>query len=132
MRLSWSPTKRRAITAAAVGAVAASGLAVLPASPAAAAIACSVQYQASDWPGGMSANLTIKNLGDAWSSWSLGFAFGNANQKVTQGWSANWTQSGQNVTATSMAWNGAIANGGSTSIGFNGSWSGSDPAPTSF
>ena len=132
MRLNRSHGRRRLIVAASVGAMAVGGLAALPASSAQAAVACSVQYQASEWSGGMSVNITIKNAGDAWSSWSLGFAFGNANQKVSQGWSANWTQSGQNVTATSLSWNGAIANGGSTNIGFNGSWSGSNPAPTSF
>ena len=43
-----------------------------------------------------------------------------------------WTQSGSQVTATNMSYNGTLATGASTSIGFNGAWSGSNPTPTSF
>ena len=132
MRIHVSSTRRRAVAAAAVGTLALGGLAAISAAPAGAAVACSVQYQSSDWPGGMSVNITLRNTGDAWTSWVLAFSFADANQKVSQGWSATWAQSGRNVTATSLSWNGAVASGGSTSIGFNGAWSGSDPAPTVF
>ncbi|MDP9417143.1 MAG: cellulose-binding domain-containing protein [Actinomycetota bacterium] len=34
---------------------------------------------------------------------------------------------------TNASWNGTLAaNGGSAEVGFNGSWSGSNPKPTAF
>ncbi|MGI5155258.1 glycoside hydrolase family 6 protein [Microbispora sp. CA-102843] len=126
-----SSTVRRGLVAAAVLALG-STAAVATATSASAAVSCKVNYTASEWQGGMSANLTIQNLGDALSNWTLTFTFPNSSQKVTQGWSANWSQSGSNVTATALDWNKSLSNGGSTSIGFNGSWSGSNPAPTDF
>ncbi|MGI5156320.1 glycoside hydrolase family 48 protein [Microbispora sp. CA-102843] len=99
--------------------------------PASAAVACDVKYAANSWPGGFTASIDVKNLGDPISSWTLKFSFPNG-QTIQQGWSANWSQSGANVTATSMSWNGSLATGASTNIGFNGSWNGSNNAPTSF
>ena len=98
----------------AVGVLIVAGLAV-NASPAQAAVACQVTY-AKQWDNGsgFGANLTINNLGDALTSWSLTFAFAG-NQQASQGWSGNWTQSGQNVTVTNMPWNGNIGTGGQTS-----------------
>ncbi|MCE6996164.1 glycoside hydrolase family 9 protein [Saccharothrix sp. S26] len=93
---------------------------------------CKITYRASSWPGGFNADVTITNTGTtAWNSWTLKFAF-PGNQKVTNGWSANWTQSGAEVTATSYSWNGTVAPGGSTSIGFNGSFSGQNTDPAAF
>ena len=114
----------------AAGALAVAGIAV-PVGSAYAATACDVVYATNDWPGGFTANVTIRNLGDPINGWTLRFDF-PAGQRVTQGWSANWSQSGATVTATSMPWNGSIPTGGQTSIGFNGSWTGSNPKPTAF
>ncbi|MFC4535965.1 glycoside hydrolase family 48 protein [Sphaerisporangium dianthi] len=101
--------------------------------PASAAVACTVEYKANNWggSGGFGAEIKITNSGDAWTSWRLTFAF-PGNQRVTQGWSATWTQSGANVTAANMSWNGSISNGQSVGIGFNGSYSGTNVDPTSF
>ncbi|MBP2705785.1 cellulose binding domain-containing protein [Microbispora sp. RL4-1S] len=126
------PRKRLAFLAAAT--VASGLLAGLAQTPASAAVACDVAYTTNDWgsgSGGFTASIIIKNLGDALSNWTLKFRF-PSNQQVTQGWSANWSQSGADVTATSMSWNGSIPTGGTTNIGFNGSWNGSNPKPTSF
>ena len=73
--------------------------------------------------GGFGGNLTIINLGDPLTSWTLTFAFPN-QQQVTQGWSANWSQSGQNVTATNAPWNGNLPTNAQLGIGFNGSYTG--------
>lgn len=115
-----------AATALVIGGVA------LPAGAAQAAPACDVTYATNDWNNGFTANVTIKNLGDALNNWSLKFAFPNSSQRVTQGWSARWSQSGSEVTATNESWNGSLPTGASTSIGFNGSYSGSNPKPTAF
>ncbi len=127
------PRRVRALLAVgAAGLLATGGLVVLSAGEALAATGCAVTYAPNSWAGGVSANITVKNLGDPVTSWTLGFTFPDATQKVTQGWSATWSQSGTSVTASSLSWNGALATGASTSIGFNGTWSSSNPTPTSF
>jgi endo-1,4-beta-xylanase len=95
--------------------------------------ACKVTYSVNQWNTGFTANITIANTGTAAvNGWTLKFAFPTTTQSVTQGWSATYSQSGQNVTATNLSYNGNLAAGTSTTIGFNGSWSGSNPSPTSF
>jgi glucuronoarabinoxylan endo-1,4-beta-xylanase len=107
--------------------------AVATALPAGAAAAgCSVSYAvSSQWQGGFGADVTITNLGDPLTSWTLGWSY-SAGQTVTQAWNATLTQSGAAVTAKNVSYNGAIASNGTVSFGFNGSWTGSNPAPTSF
>ncbi|WP_036373325.1 non-reducing end alpha-L-arabinofuranosidase family hydrolase [Micromonospora sp. ATCC 39149] len=98
----------------------------------AAAAGCSVNYTvSSQWQGGFGANVSITNLGDALTSWTLTWSFG-AGQRVDQVWNATVTQSGSAVTAKNVAYNGSIATNGTTSFGFNGSWTSSNPVPTSF
>ncbi|MGW3890265.1 non-reducing end alpha-L-arabinofuranosidase family hydrolase [Micromonospora chokoriensis] len=105
-------------------------VAALPAG--AAAAGCSVNYAvASQWQGGFSANVSVTNLGDPLTSWTLTWSYG-AGQTVTQAWSTSLTQSGSAVTARNVSYNGAVPTNGSVSFGFNGSWTGSNPAPTSF
>ncbi|MEG3636216.1 glycoside hydrolase family 6 protein [Micromonospora palythoicola] len=124
--------RRRAVALAGASALVAGGLVTLPVTAAHAATQCDVSYTTNDWQGGFTANVTIRNVGDALSNWTLGFTFPDANQRLVQGWSARWSQSGRNVTAQNESWNGNLATGASTNIGFNGSWSGSNPKPTSF
>ncbi|MEV4744868.1 glycoside hydrolase family 48 protein [Streptosporangium sp. NPDC049248] len=126
------PRFRRRVAALALLSLAAGTTTALAASPALAAVACDVTYTTNDWQGGFTASVTVKNLGDPLNGWTLGFNFPTTTQKVTQGWSATWAQSGQAVTAKNLDWNGSLATGASTSIGFNGSWSGTNPKPTSF
>ncbi|GIF72578.1 glycoside hydrolase family 9 protein [Asanoa siamensis] len=98
-----------------------------------AAGACRVAYATNDWGSGFTANITITNTGTtAINGWSLGFTFPHTGQRVGQGWSATFTQTGAAVTATSLSYNGALAPGASTGIGFNGTHTGSNPRPTSF
>ncbi|WP_456789488.1 glycoside hydrolase family 9 protein [Cellulomonas sp. P5_C5] len=94
--------------------------------------ACKVTYSANSWGTGFTANVTLTNTGStAWTSWKLAFSF-PGNQSVTQGWSATYSQTGSAVTVTNAAWNGNVPAGGSTSIGFNGSYSGTNSPPTGF
>jgi len=99
------------------------------------AVSCSIDYTANNWGGGsgFSANLTVNNLGDPTTSWTLTFAF-PGNQRVSSGWNANWSQpaGSPNVTATSMNYNGNLGTGASTQIGFNGTYSGTNNNPTNF
>jgi cellulose 1,4-beta-cellobiosidase len=107
--------------------------AALPVTAAHAATTCEVVYTANPWTegptsGGFSANLTLKNTGDAWAGWSLTFTL-PSGQSVGSGWSANYASSGQNVTVTPLDWNRNLGTGASTGLGFNGRWSGSYSGP---
>src|SRR5689334_13884559 len=108
-----SPSRRGARFAA-IGATVAlfvGMIGIATSTQASAAPGCKVDYSASNWGGGgFGGSVKITNVGDAVSNWTLKFAF-PGNQKVTQGWNANWTQSGSAVTATSMSWNGGIGTG---------------------
>lgn len=93
---------------------------------------CTVTYTPNEWPGGLTANVTITNTGTAaWTGWTVGFSFAG-DQKITNSWNATTSQSGAAVTAVNLGYNGAVPVGGSTSFGFQGTWSGSDAAPTAF
>lgn len=121
---------------AALAAVVATGLAVagvaVATTTARASAGCQVDYTvSSQWQGGFSTNVSVTDQGDAVTSWRLTWSFG-AGQTVTQLWNGNVTQSGAQVSVTNAAYNGAIASGGSVSLGFNGTWTGSNPAPTDF
>ncbi len=125
---------RRRVLALSTGivAVVAIGTGVVTALPASAATGCSVGYTVTaQWPGGFGANVSITNLGDPVSSWSLAWSY-PAGQQVTQAWNATVSQSGSQVTARNVSFNGSIATNASVSFGFNGSWTTSNPAPTGF
>jgi hypothetical protein len=97
--------------------------------------ACSVHYAITNqWTGGFGASLTITNTSStAINGWSLKFSFPNG-QTITQLWNGSYTQSGSAVTVTNASYNGSIPAGQAVSSapGFNGSWNGSNSAPTAF
>jgi endo-1,4-beta-xylanase len=135
--MDLSRNRSRRLVACAVAATLAAAMCAVgvlsAASSSAASAGCSVAYSVSaQWPSGFTANVAITNLGSPVSSWTLTWSFA-AGQQVTQGWDATYAQSGTQVTAASASWNGGLATGGSTTIGFNGSWNNaSNPAPTDF
>jgi O-glycosyl hydrolase len=95
---------------------------------------CQVVYQTqSQWAGGFVAGITITNTGTATiSGWTLKFTFGG-DQKITNAWNdGTATQSGAAATITNASYNGTIAPGGNTSLGFQGTWTNSDAVPTAF
>ena len=95
---------------------------------------CHVSYQTtSQWTGGFTANVTITDTGSAaLSGWTLKFTF-PGDQHITSAWNdGSATQSGESVTITNASYNGAVAAGGSTSVGFQGTWTSSDAPPASF
>jgi cellulose 1,4-beta-cellobiosidase len=96
-----------------------------------AATGCTVTYTTNDWGSGFTANLSVTNLGDPLTSWKLEWDFAG-NQQVGQGWSGTFAQSGKHVTATNLSYNGSLASNASTSLGFNGTYSGTNAAPTAF
>jgi hypothetical protein len=96
---------------------------------------CKVSYTVTNqWNGGFGANIAITNTSStAWNGWTLKFSF-PGNQQVTQLWNGSVSQSGSTVTVTNASYNGQVAAGAAVSPGpgFNGSWNGSNPNPTSF
>jgi hypothetical protein len=95
----------------------------------AAAAGCQVTYTVTNqWSGGFGANVNVTNLGDPINGWKLTWSF-PAGQTITQLWNGSYTQSGAQVTVANVDYNGTIS---STGFGFNGSWNGSNPVPSSF
>ncbi|WP_435208948.1 arabinofuranosidase catalytic domain-containing protein [Micromonospora sp. bgisy143] len=123
---------RRPALAAVAATLVIAGAAATQTGASAAAAGCQVTYAvSSQWQDGFGANVTITNLGDAVNGWRLTWNFA-AGQTVTQLWNGSVTQAGAQVSVTNAAYNASIPTNGSTSFGFNGSWSGSNPTPTSF
>ncbi|AGL19393.1 glycoside hydrolase family 9 protein [Actinoplanes sp. N902-109] len=92
---------------------------------------CRVGYVTNDWSNGFTATVTVTNGPVAVNGWTLTFAY-PGGQQVTQAWSATVTQTGTQVTAANLAWNGALAAGASVSFGFSGTHPGTNPRPASF
>jgi hypothetical protein len=90
---------------------------------------CAATYRVvGQWPGGFQGEVQVANTGRAAiAGWTVRFRF--ANQTITQSWSASVAQSGLDVTATNAAWNGSLAPAASTTFGFIGSWTGTNPVP---
>ena len=125
-----SPRLRRRAGAAASVLAFGLGLVAVASTQASAATSCSASYSTqSQWGGGFVASVTVTNSGtSALSGWTVTFTFGG-DQKVTNSWNTSLTQSGENVTAANVSYNGNIAAGSSTSFGFQGTWASSDAAP---
>ena len=92
---------------------------------------CTAAYTVNnDWGNGFTADVTVTNTGTApTKSWTVGWTYGG-NQTITNTWNATTGQSGKAVTATGQSFNSAVPAGGSTSFGFQGTYSGTNPAPT--
>ncbi|GAA2195376.1 rhamnogalacturonan lyase family protein [Micromonospora lupini] len=126
------PSRQRLILLAASTAAAVVAGTVGTVVASAAAVGCRVDYQVTNsWQGGFGANVTITNLGEEVNGWALTWSYA-AGQQVAQAWSATVTQSGAQVTARNVDYNGVLATNGTASFGFNASWTSSNPAPTSF
>lgn len=95
--------------------------------------ACRVVYtETSVWTGGFTASIAITNTGtNTFSGWRLTFTFGG-DQVIISPWGGEVTQVGKDVTITNVAYNANLAPGATISIGFEGTWTTSDAAPTNF
>jgi lysophospholipase L1-like esterase len=91
--------------------------------------ACSASYKViGSWNNGFQAEVTVTNAGSvAMSAWTVRMTF-PGSQTVTQAWNSTVSQSGTVATFRNAAWNGTIAPGASTTLGFLGSGS-SAPTP---
>jgi hypothetical protein len=94
--------------------------------------ACRVSDVVSAWNTGLTANITITNSGSATvSGWSLAFTL-PSGQTITNGWNATYSPTSGQVTATNVSYNGTLAPGASTTIGFQATHTGNSAAPTAF
>src|SRR5689334_25159080 len=115
---------RRKIALMSAAAVVATTGIVVVANQAFAATGCSAKYTVvSSWSGGFQAQVDVTNLGDALTSWSVGWDFASSSTTISQIWNANKTQSGAHVTATNASYNGNVATNAAASFGFIGAGS---------
>ena len=94
---------------------------------------CSVGYRVvGEWPGGFQGEIAIRNTGTAAiSGWKLAFSFANG-QTVTNMWGGTPTQSGGSVSVTPASYTSTISPGASVTVGFIGTKTATNTAPTSF
>ncbi len=101
--------------------------------PSSSLTSCRVSYSVpNQWPGGFTGNITLTNTSaSAIQGWTLTFAF-PSNQQIASGWNGTFVQQGKQVNVQDAGYNATIEGGGSVSLGFNASWSGSNDGPTTF
>jgi poly(hydroxyalkanoate) depolymerase family esterase len=101
-------------------------------SPPVGGTACRVASTVSAWSTGMTENITITNTGTSQvNGWSLVFTL-PGGQAITSGWNATFSPSAGLVTARNLSYNGALAPGASTSVGFQATHTGNSAKPSSF
>lgn len=101
-------------------------------SPSTGTAACRVTYATNVWNTGFTANVTLANTGSgAVSGWALGFTL-PAGQAVTGSWNTTLSGTSGAITARDAGHNGNIPAGGSTSFGFQGTYSGAFASPAAF
>ena len=99
--------------------------------------ACSVSHTWPTWSGGngFGAELRITNNGPAITNgWSLVFSMPNG-QRLQNGWPVSFTQPANSATVTVASnadWNRSIASGGTFTVGFNGTFAGTNSPPAAF
>ncbi|MBE1488807.1 glycoside hydrolase family 6 protein [Plantactinospora soyae] len=92
---------------------------------------CQVSYTANQWSGGFTAEIRVTNNSTALTGWTLTFTVGS-NVRLSSGWSGTWSQSGTQLTVRNAAWNGSLPAGGTTSVGFQGTYSGTLAPPSGY
>ncbi|KYK13876.1 hypothetical protein AUW26_02665, partial [Streptomyces sp. CC71] len=94
--------------------------------------ACEVTYDPHVWQGGFTADVTVRNTGQApVDAWRLAFAL-PSGQRITNAWNASVNPDTGTVTATGVGHNARIAAGGSVTFGFQGTYGGAFAEPSGF
>ncbi|MFJ5177657.1 PHB depolymerase family esterase [Streptomyces griseoviridis] len=93
---------------------------------------CKVAVTTSAWNTGLTATVTLTNTGTtAIDGWRLAFTL-PSGQTVTNGWNATIAPSSGAVTATNVAYNGAVAPNASVSFGYQATHTGNSAQPGAF
>ncbi|MET7833455.1 PHB depolymerase family esterase [Micromonospora sediminicola] len=94
--------------------------------------ACRVGYVVNAWNTGLTASVTITNTATSpVNGWSLAFTL-PGGQTITGGWNATYAPASGAVTARNVSYNGAVAPGGSVTIGFQATHTGNTGSPAAF
>ncbi|MER7283727.1 PHB depolymerase family esterase [Dactylosporangium sp. NPDC000244] len=101
-------------------------------SPPPGGAACRVTDTTSAWNTGLTASISITNTGSSTvNGWALTFTL-PSGQTITSGWNAQYSPVSGAVTARNMSYNGALAPGASTTIGFQATHTGNTARPAAF
>lgn len=85
-----------------------------------------------DWGIGFTGNIHLTNTGRASvDDWVVEWVF-TGGQTITALWGGKLIKSGASPVVMPEAWNGSIAPGASTDIGFNADYTGANPVPKAF
>lgn len=91
---------------------------------------CTATYQVvNEWPGGFQGEVTVRAGAMPIDGWAVSWVF-PAGQSITQLWNGNLIVGGPTTTVRNAPYNGRLPANGTTSFGFIGVWSGSNPPPT--
>jgi endoglucanase len=102
------------------------------ASPTGAPSATCTYSVTNSWSGGFQAQVVVADTGTApITGWTLSWTY-PGDQKLNNMWNATYTQSGETVTVTPASYDASIAAGSSATVGFTGTYTSNDTAPTSF
>jgi len=95
--------------------------------------ACSVAYSlVNSWSGGFQAQAVITNTGSSpVNGWTLAWTF-PGDQKISSLWNGTFSQSGESVRVANASYNGTIPAQGTVTVGFTGTFTSSNTAPSSF
>ncbi|SED87591.1 esterase, PHB depolymerase family [Streptomyces misionensis] len=94
--------------------------------------ACRVTSTISAWNDGLTDNIGITNTGSTTlNGWTLTFTL-PSGQTITSGWNATFSPASGAVTAKNAGYNGTLAAGATTSIGFQATHTGNTASPTDF
>jgi cellulose 1,4-beta-cellobiosidase len=93
---------------------------------------CSASYSlVNTWAGGFQGQAVVKNTGSSTlNGWKLGWTF-PGDQKISSLWNGSYTQAGEAVTVSNESYNASIAPGGTVTVGFTGTYTSNDTAPSS-
>jgi cellulose 1,4-beta-cellobiosidase len=85
----------------------------------------------NSWTGGFEGQVVVKNTGSGTlNGWKLGWTY-PGNQQISSLWNGVLSQSGAAVTVGNASYNASIASGGTVTVGFTGTYSGTNTAPAS-
>jgi hypothetical protein len=101
-------------------------------SPSSGPASCSAAYSlVSSWSDGFQGQVVVTNTGSGpLDGWRVGWTY-PGDQEINDLWNGSYTQSGETVTVTNASYDGTLAPGGTATIGFTGTYTGSNTPPSS-
>jgi hypothetical protein len=90
---------------------------------------CSGTYSVvNSWQGGFQGQVVVKNTGSGTlNGWKLGWTF-PGSQAINNLWNGSYTQPGETVAVANASYNGSLAAGATTTVGFTAAGSSASPS----